>query len=220
MTTRRIFVVANELGLFVLAGLGVVEQDAMEEPSRREPVERRHGALVAQHRLRRHGDQRLAERPFQLASQHVEEVRRRREVDDLHVVFGAELQIAFESGRGVLRTLAFVAVRQQTDEARHTQPLALARRDELVEHDLRAVGEVAELRLPQGKRVGLGERIAVFETEHRLFRQHRVDHLIPRLPVADVVQRDVARLGLLIDQHRMALRERAALAVLTREADR
>ncbi len=148
----------------------------------------------------------------------MEEVRRRRDVDDLHVVFGAELQIALEPGRGMLRPLAFVAVRQHADEARHAQPLALARRDELVEHDLRAVGEVAELRLPDGERVRLGERIAVLEAEHRLLRQHRVDDLVARLPVADVVERDVARLGLLIDQHRMALRERAALEVLAAES--
>jgi hypothetical protein len=46
-------------------------------------------------------------------------------------------------------------VRQQADEARHAQPLALARRDELVEHHLRAVGEIAELRFPQRQRVRL-----------------------------------------------------------------
>jgi hypothetical protein len=49
----------------------------------------------------------------------------------------------------MLRTLAFIAMRQQADEARHAQPLAFARRDELVEHHLRAVGEVAELRFPE-----------------------------------------------------------------------
>ncbi len=43
---------------------------------------------------------------------------------------------------------------------------------------------------------------------------------IARLAVADMVERHVARLGLLIDQHAMALRERAALAVLAGEADR
>ena len=57
------------------------------------------------------------------------------------------------------------------------QPLALAGRDELVEHHLRAVGEVAELRLPHDERVGLGQRVAVLEAEHRLLRQHRVDDL-------------------------------------------
>ena len=49
---------------------------------------------------------------------------------------------------------------------------------------LRAVGEIAELRLPQRQRIGLGERIAVFEAEHGLFRQHRVDDLEARLAVA------------------------------------
>ena len=48
----------------------------------------------------------------------------------------------------MLRPLALVAVRQQADETGHAQPFALAGGDELVEHDLRAVGEVAELRLP------------------------------------------------------------------------
>ena len=150
----------------------------------------------------------------------MKEIGRRRAIDDLHVVLGAELQKALEPRRRMLRPLSFVAVRQQADEARHAQPFALARRDELVEHDLRAVGEIAELRLPQGQRVRLGERIAVFEAEHRLFRQHRVDDLVARLSVADMVERDVARFGLLIDQHRMALRERAALAVLAGQANR
>ena len=120
----------------------------------------------------------------------------------------------------MFRPLAFVAMRQQADEARHAQPFALARRDELVEHHLRAIGEIAELRLPQRQRLRLGERIAVFEAEHRLFREHRIDDLETALAVADMVERDVARLGLLVDQHGMALRERAALAVLAGQADR
>ena len=48
----------------------------------------------------------------------------------------------------MLRPLALVAMRQQADETRHAEPLLFAARDELVEHDLGAVGEVAELRLP------------------------------------------------------------------------
>ena len=183
-------------------------------------VEARHRALVAQQRLRRHQDQRLAELALQLAAQDVEVVRRRRAVGDLHVVFGAHLQEALEAGGGVLRPLALIAVRQQADEARHAQPLALARRDELVEHHLRAVGEVAELRLPQRQRVRLGQRVAVLEAEHRLFREHRVDDLVAGLAFADVVERGVALLGLLVDQHRMALREGAALAVLAGQAHR
>ncbi len=152
--------------------------------SGRHLVEPRDRALVAQQRLRRHQDQRLAEVALQLAAQDVEIVRRRRAVGDLHVVLGAHLQEALEPRRGMLRPLALVAVRQQADEAGHAQPLALARRDELVEHHLRAVGEVAELRLPQRQRVRLGQRVAVFEAEHGLFREHRVDDLVARLAVA------------------------------------
>ena len=92
--------------------------------------------------------------------------------------------------------------------------------DELVDDHLRAVGEVAELRFPEHQRVGLGERVAVLEAEHRLFRQHRVDDLVARLVSREVIGERVAVLGLLVDQHRVALRERAALAVLARQADR
>ena len=87
----------------------------------------------------------------------------------------------------------FIAVRQQADEARHAQPFAFAGRDELVEHHLRAVGEIAELRLPQRQRVGLGQRIAVFEAEHGLFRQHRIDDFEAGLAVGEIVERRVAR---------------------------
>ncbi len=170
--------------------------------------------------LRRHQDQRLAEVALELAAQDVEVVRRRRAVGDLHVVFGAHLQ---DSARAAPRNAPAPGPRSRAaaaDEARHAQPLALARGDELVEHHLRAVGEIAELRLPQRQRVGLGQRIAVFEAEHGLFRQHRVDDLVARLLAAEMVERGVALLGLLVDQHRMALREGAALAVLAGQAHR
>ena len=199
--------------------LRVVLQHAVERRAFGDVVERRDAALVAQQALRRHQDQRLAELALHLTAQDVEVVRRRRAIGDLHVVFGAHLQPALETRGGMLRPLALVAVRQQADEARHAQPFAFARRDELVEHHLRAVGEVAELRFPQRQRVGLGQGVAVFETEHRFFRQHRVDDLVAGLPFPDVVERRVALLVFLIDEHRMPRRERAALDVLAGQAD-
>jgi hypothetical protein len=63
-----------------------------------ELIESRDRSRVAQERLRRHHDQRLAEVALHLAPQQVEEVRRRRDVRDLEVVLGAELEEAFESG--------------------------------------------------------------------------------------------------------------------------
>ena len=150
----------------------------------------------------------------------MEIVRRRGAVRDLHVVLGAHLQKALEPCRRVLRALALVAVRQQADEPGHAQPFALAGRDELIEYDLRAVGEVAELGLPQRQGVRLGERIAVFETEHRLLGQHRIDDLVARLLRGHMIERRIAVLVLLVDQHRMALGERAALGVLAGQPDR
>jgi len=82
----------------------------------------------------------------------------------------AELQIAFEARRGVLRPLAFVAMRQQQHEAAHAQPFRFARRQELVDDDLRAIGEIAELRLPQHQRHRVGKAVAVFETDDRRLR--------------------------------------------------
>ena len=46
----------------------------------------------------------------------------------------------------MLGPLTLVAVRQQHDEARLAQPLLLAAADELIDHALRRVGEVSELR--------------------------------------------------------------------------
>jgi hypothetical protein len=56
-------------------------------------------------------------------------------------------------------------VRKEQDEPRGLAPLGPARDDELVDHDLRAVDEVAELRLPEHEGVGGGDRVAVLERE-------------------------------------------------------
>src|SRR5207248_5944280 len=60
------------------------------------------------------------------------------------------------------------------------------------------------------------------EAEHGLFGEERIDDDEIALAVADVLQRDVdARiplLAVLVVQHRVAMRERAAAAVLSREA--
>ena len=119
----------------------------------------------------------------------------------------------------MFRPLAFKAMGQEHHEAGHPEPFAFARRDELVEHDLRAVGEVAELGFPEGERVGFGEGIPVFEAEDGVFGEHRIDDLVARLAFADGVQGVVAFLGILVHQRGVALRERAAGAVLPCEAD-
>ena len=136
----------------------------------------------------------------------------------------AKLQEALGTRRRVLGALPFVAVRQQQHESADAAPLHLARSDELVDHDLRAVREVAELRFPDDEPRRVRRRVAVLEAEHRLLGQHRVDDLERRLAVLEVLQRDpragIPLLAVLVVQHRMAVRERAAADVLARTGAR
>ena len=101
----------------------------------------------------------------------MEELRRRRAVDDADVVLSRQLQEALEARARVLRTVALVAVREEKRQTRRLTPLRATRHDELVDDDLRAVDEVAELRLPQDERVRRGDRVAVLERERRVLGQ-------------------------------------------------
>jgi hypothetical protein len=138
---------------------------------------------------------------------------------DLDVVLRGELEVALDAGAGVLRALAFVAVRQQHDEAGEQAPLGFAGGDELVDDDLRAVGEVAELRLPEDEGLGVVAGEAVLEAEAGGLGEHGVVDLEAGLPGAMVGRAGVADLGLDIDQDGVALVEGAALRVLAAEAD-
>ena len=108
-------------------------------------------------------------------------VARRRGIRDAQVAFGGELQEALEPRARMFRPLAFVAVRQQQRQARGLTPLRLTRGDELIDDDLRAVDEVAELRFPQHQRLRHRRRVAVFETDARVFRKRPVVNLEARL---------------------------------------
>ena len=163
---------------------------------------------------------RLAEVALELTPQRMEIVGGRGAIEHLHVVFGTQLQEALGTGRGMLGALAFIAMGQQHHQTRHAQPLALAGRDELVDHHLRAVHEIAELGFPDGQRIGLGKRIAIFEPEHGLFAQKRIDDLIARLPLTQIVERGIGLLDFLIVKHRVPLGEGAPLHVLARKPDR
>ena len=116
------------------------------------------------------------------------DLRRRRRVDHLHVVFGALLQEAFQPRAGVLRTLAFEAVRQQQHQTAETFPFVFGARDELVDDHLRGIDEVAELRLPKHQPVGPVEAVAVLESEHARLRQRRVVNIEDALPRPQVPQ--------------------------------
>ena len=78
-------------------------------------------------------------------------------VAHLQIVFRAELQEPLYASAGVLWSLSFVAVRQQQNEPGWLPPLGFSRREKLVDDDLRAVDEVAELSFPQDQRFRLAK---------------------------------------------------------------
>jgi hypothetical protein len=105
-----------------------------------------------------------------LPPQQVEVLRRGGAVGDAHVGVGGGVEEAFEPRARVIRPLAFVAVRQQQHQRGRQAPLGAARREELVEHDLRAVDEVAVLAFPHHQAVRLLDVVAELEADARRSR--------------------------------------------------
>ncbi len=87
---------------------------------------------------------------------------------------GAERQEPLEAGRGVLGPLPLVAVREQHHQPGVLAPLDFGRGQEVVDDDLGAVGEVAELRLPGHQGLGRLDRVAVLEADGGVLREERV----------------------------------------------
>ena len=146
----------------------------------------------------------------------MEVIRRAGDVADLDIVVCAQLQEAFETRGAVFRSLAFIAVRQQHHEAVGAQPLDLAAGDELIDHDLRAIGEIAELRFPHRQGLGVRHGEAVFEAEHAIFGQDAVIDF--ELAVRQRGEGNVLLLVFLIDPDGVPLAERAAPRILARKA--
>ena len=185
-----------------LRGGRVVEH--VVEVAHDQVVDRGDGRLVPQQALGGHHDQRLAEVPPDLAAEQVEVLGGRRGDGDLDVLLGAEREEALQPGAGVLGPLALVAVRQEHDQAAAPAPLGLGRGDELVDDDLGAVGEVAELGLPHDEHVGLVQRVAVVESEHGGLGEQAVVDAELGLARRQVVQRRPALAGVLVDERRRA----------------
>ena len=101
--------------------------------------------------------------------------------DDLHVVFCRQAEEALEPGAGMFRPLPFEAVGQQHDDAAQAVPLLFGTADELVDDDLRDVGEVAELRLPKDQPVGEVQAVAVLEAQDPRFGKRAVVNFNRRL---------------------------------------
>ena len=197
------------------AGFG---QNVLEVRTR-EVFDRRDGVGMAQHALGREDDERLAPLAQGLAAQEVEILRGSRGLADLNVVVRSELEIALDARAGVLRALALVAVGQEQDDAAEQAPLVFAGGDELVDDDLRAVGEVAELGFPEDEGFGVVAAVSVLEAEHAGFGEDGVVDVEVRLVGREMAERDPGLLVFDVDENGVALVEGAALAVLSAEAD-
>ena len=182
-----------------------------------------------QHRLGRDHDQRALRGEQRLGAQQVEVLGRRRGDGHPHVAPGAERQEPLEAGRGVLGALPLVAVREQHHQAGVLAPLDFGRGQEVVDDDLGAVAEVAELRLPGHQGFGRLDRVAVLEADGGVLGEERVadgedaqlplgrrqhGRVDPSHPVTEVGQRDQLVGRGVVDQHGMALAEGAAPGVL------
>src|SRR5580704_5728410 len=115
---------------------------------------------------------------------------------------------------------AFVTVREQQRESRRLSPFCLSGRDELVDHDLRAVEEVAVLRLPEVKRVGLLRRVSVLESHAGILRERAVSNFERGLRFCNVLKRNPDGAGVWIVKDGVAMAKGTAFGILTREPNR
>ena len=109
-----------------------------------------------------------------------------------------------------------VAVGEEHHDPRVASPLRFRGAQELVDHHLGAVHEVAELGLPDDEPLRLRRAVAVLEPEDRLLREERIDDLDRRLVVGEMGEGLPGAAGLLVVHGGVAVGERPALAVLTR----
>ena len=120
----------------------------------------------------------------------------------------------------MLRPLPLVAVRQQERQPGFFAPLVLGRRDELVDENLRAVGEVAVLRLPEHERVGIVDAVSVLEPEHTCLREGAVVDLEGRLLGSELAERRHCLSRLRVVEDHVPLRKGASGRVLPRHPNR
>ena len=132
----------------------------------------------------------------------------------------AKLQEALYSGTRVLWALSIVTVRKTHDQTTSLQPFALSSCNKLINNALCVVGEITELRLPDGQRAGPLQAVAILETQDRVLGQRTVEQLEARLGRVQVVQADMTGAIFCVRQDEMAMGERSARHILSAQAHR
>src|SRR6267378_1165024 len=120
---------------------------------------------MSQQTFWRHDHKRFAPGADCLTPHAMEILSGRCRINDLHIVFGAEMQKSFETRAGMLRTLAFKAMGQQQNEAAEAFPFVFRAGDELIDDWLGGIPEITELSFPENQPVRIVEAEAVLETE-------------------------------------------------------
>src|SRR5262249_30579225 len=149
--------------------------------------------------------QRIAGEQRRLPTEQMEVLRRSRAVHETQVDVRGSLKEALRAACGMIRSLAFVRVGKQQDQRWAQTPLGASRRDELVEDDLRAVDEIAVLRLPDDQAVRLLHVVAELESDRRVLRQRAVVNFETGRGLRKRLQRDERVAGCRVVQHRVTL---------------
>src|SRR5271156_3767579 len=121
---------------------------------------------MTQHAFRREYDKRFPPGTQSLPPQEMKVLRGIRGLANLDVIARGKLKEAFDARAGVLRPLALITMGEKQHDARQQIPFVLARDDELINYDLRAIREIAELRFPKYERFGEVAAEAIFEAQH------------------------------------------------------
>src|SRR5262249_48800630 len=153
---------------------------------------------MSQQTLGSHDHQRLAPGADGLAPQALEMLSGSRRINDLHIVFGAEMQKSFKTSAGVLGSLSFEAVGQKQNNPAESFPLVLPAGYELINNRLGGIPEIAELSLPENEPIGIIEAEAIFETQDSGLGQWAIENLNRSRIRVQMSQRHVSMAVLII----------------------
>ena len=121
----------------------------------------------------------------------MEILRRIGGLADQKIIPCRKLQEALDAGAGMFGALPFISVGQQQNQAGQQSPLILSRAHKLVDYRLGNVSKIAELRLPEDKRLGIIAAITVLKTEHTSLGQSGVIDLAAGLIGGNILQRHI-----------------------------
>ena len=108
----------------------------------------------------------LRQWPQGLAAQQMKILHSSRRLANLEIIPGRELQETFRTGARMFRSLAFVAVGRSSTTPESSPHLIFAGADELIDHRLRHVGEVAKLRFPHHQGLGIVPAVAILKSQY------------------------------------------------------